>query len=460
MSIEHWYPPASRPTRGSWDSYYRLCRVKPVSSGTSLSAPAAGSSGLLMSEQQFSSAFLTAAASSAMLTSRRPAADPPRLLSSEVLCPTSAEFRLSSGILYPGTSSVPGGHRPLSIAHVGPCLCRGGAEQQLIDLARFLNPQRAVLKTCYVTAGGQYDPAVVRDLPCPVRPGTRESLRRAYQEHDVVLSWGLALDEVLGGPFPRNAVGITIAHGDSHWTRQLIHGSRQSIDHVIAVSRGVEKAACQGFPTTVVLNGVDTARLATTRSRNAVRAEFGYGPDDFVVGFVGRFSPEKRPELLLRAVEQLPRRFKVLMVGWGPGYPELLAEANRRIPNRCAFRYSDSYLGDFYQAFDAFTLLSVQEGFALVFLEAMFWKLPVVATPVGAVPEVIQHGVNGLIVQGAPAPVAAELASLEADSIRRARIGAAAEHYAREHGHALRMAEECECLFERLVAERRSRGCV
>ncbi len=348
---------------------------------------------------------------------------------------------------------------PLSVAHVGPCLFRGGAEQQLIDLARFLNPRRAVLKKCLVTDPDGIDAAVARDLPCPVAAAGVREITEAYQEHDVVLSWGLALDEWIDRGQSRRAVGIHIAHGDSPWTRELLTGSLQAVDHAVAVSQRVRDTTCVGVPTTVVLNGIDTARLATTRSREAVRTELGFGGDDFVVGFVGRFSPEKRPELLLRALPLLPPRFKALFIGWGPLLPGLLEQANDLAPGRCAFRFADRYLGDYYQSFDAFTLLSVQEGFALVFLEAMFCGLPVVATAVGAVPEVIKHRVNGVIVDGSPDAVAAELRLLEAHRPWARGLGETARQYARQHGHARRMAEEYEALFELLTAARRGAPC-
>jgi glycosyltransferase involved in cell wall biosynthesis len=131
--------------------------------------------------------------------------------------------------------------------------------------------------------------------------------------------------------------------------------------------------------------------------------------------------------------------------------PDLLREANDLIPNRYAIRFADRYLGDYYQAFDAFALVSEQEGFALVFLEAMFCGLPVIATPVGAVPEVIQSRINGIIVDGSPESVAAELLQLESHPDWAASLGMMARRYAQQHGHARRMAGQYEALLAQLV---------
>ncbi|OAI57712.1 hypothetical protein AYO47_01590 [Planctomyces sp. SCGC AG-212-M04] len=323
-----------------------------------------------------------------------------------------------------------------------------------MDLAKFLDPDRAILKACYVLPDGKLDAGVARDLPCPVSVATSESVQQAYLEHDLVISWGMGVDRLLAGR-QRKAIGVHIAHGDSQWTHELIKQSRNSIDHVVAVSQRVASRVCRGFPTTVILNGVDTARIATSRSRDAVRSELGFEADDFVVGFVGRFSPEKRCELLLESLERLPRNFKALLIGWGPDYPKLLQLANDRLPTRCAFRFADSYLGDYYQAFDAFTLLSAHEGFALVLLEAMFCQLPVVATSVGAVPELVTPRVNGIIVNPCPDTIAAELSLLQQQSEWRLGIGRAAQGLAHQVGHARRMAEGYMTLFERLTSERR-----
>jgi glycosyltransferase involved in cell wall biosynthesis len=342
--------------------------------------------------------------------------------------------------------------QPLSIVHVGPCLFRGGAEQHLIDLARFLDPKRAVLKECLITDPNAIDVSVVRDLPCPARAATSPDIKHALQTADIVLHWGTALDKIIEPDFPRRAISIYIAHGDSPWTLELLKRSTHSTDHAIAVSQRVKQSSCGDFPTTVIHNGVDTARLAMTRSRDAVREELGFVPDDFVVGYVGRYSPEKRPELLIDALAQLPRTYKALFVGWGPMQADLMSQANARIPNRYAFRFSDRYLGDYYQAFDAFALMSTMEGFALVFLEAMFSGLPVIATPVGAVPEVINSMINGIIADRSGSDLAHHLTQLQANRSWARAMGEAGRQYAMAHGHALRMANEYQDLFNKLVS--------
>lgn len=359
-----------------------------------------------------------------------------------------------SGLADAGESPAPG--RPLQVVHVGPCFTRGGAEQQVIDLMRFLDPNRVRIAKCLVTQESMIDPKVVAEMPVPVEFGREEAVRRASREYDVILFWGMGLDGWLAECPPN--LCVYLAHGDTWWTRGRLESSRHVVDHVIAVSHRVERLVCDGYETSVILNGVDTARLGQTRPMREVRSAFGFGDDDFVLLYVGRFSQEKRPERLIEAVARLPRRFKALFLGWGPMKEELLEKANAEIPGRFAFVSADSHLGDYYRAADALCLLSKQEGFALVIVEAMLCGRPVIATPVGSAPEVIRDRVNGMLVDGEPDSVATA-ARLLHDHPHWARgIAAEGQEYAEQCGHALRMARDYERLLEQLWTRKYGSG--
>ena len=212
-----------------------------------------------------------------------------------------------------------------------------------------------------------------------------------------------------------------------------------------------------GLPLTVIPNGIDAARLARTRPRDEARAALGFGPDDFIVGYVGRLAPEKRVHLILEAVAALPSAFKVLMVGWGPLLPELLEQANRLVPGRFAFATAHDHLGDYYGALDACCLLGTEEGFSLAMLEAMHCRCPVVATPVGAVPELVVDRVNGLVVSPTPDAVRESVVRLKRFPRWAAGLAAEAHAWADRHGHAARMARDYEDLLARLWWERPKR---
>jgi glycosyltransferase involved in cell wall biosynthesis len=307
-----------------------------------------------------------------------------------------------------------------------------------------------------LTQAGLNDPAFVAELPIPVEVGGAQAIRRAAAECDVMLSWGVALEELLGKGKKLPCLCVGIAHGEGRFTREQLAGSRRYLDHVIAVSEAARRGACEGLgvPTTVVANGVDTARLAWTTSRAEMREALGLSGDDFVVGYVGRLSPEKRVRLLLEAVAGLPARFKVLVVGWGPLLGELLETGNRELPGRLVVRTATEYLGDYYRAMDAFCSPSESEGTPMTMLEALFSGVPALMTNVGAVPELIEDRVNGLIVEPRAESIQAGLQRLERNRFWAHGVAEQGRQTAERYGHASRMARQYEETLGRLWAER------
>jgi glycosyltransferase involved in cell wall biosynthesis len=122
-------------------------------------------------------------------------------------------------------------------------------------------------------------------------------------------------------------------------------------------------------------------------------------PRKFTVLSVCRFYPRKRLDVLLRAVTQLRERVPQLelrIVGGGPEYQRL-----RRLSSELRVEPAVRWLGDVsanalaaeYNGCDLFCLPSVQEGFGIVFLEAMAARKPIVAARAAAVPEVVHNGI-------------------------------------------------------------------
>jgi glycosyltransferase involved in cell wall biosynthesis len=128
-------------------------------------------------------------------------------------------------------------------------------------------------------------------------------------------------------------------------------------------------------------------------------------PSRFTVFCVSRFYPRKRLELLLRAAARLRSRIPTLEVriaGGGPEESRLLTlwhALHIEGTVRWLGNISQASLARQYQACDVFCLPSVQEGFGIVFLEAMAATKPIVAARAAAVPEVVTDGVLGLLAE-------------------------------------------------------------
>jgi glycosyltransferase involved in cell wall biosynthesis len=156
---------------------------------------------------------------------------------------------------------------------------------------------------------------------------------------------------------------------------------------------------------------------------------------------VGRMYPRKRFVDLLQAAARLRARngaARVRVVGKGPDWDGLV-----RLHARLALGAAVTLLGDVtrdelareYANADCFCLPSVQEGFGIVFLEAMAAGLPVVACRAAAIPEVVADGETGVLVPPRdPAALADALAGLLAAPDRARALGAAGAQRVRQYG--------------------------
>ena len=212
-------------------------------------------------------------------------------------------------------------------------------------------------------------------------------------------------------------------------------------DLVIAVSKRMADTLREsGYRPTMVThihNGVDLRKVTARRSRDEVRRELGIDRETFLIGTAGRLSPVKGHAGLLRAARLILQKehgAKFLIVGGGPLERELIDTAARlQVDGACLFPGPRTDVHDLIAAMDIFVLPSLDEGIPMAILEAMALGTPVVATAVGGVPEVVQHGVTGLLVEpGNEAALAGACLELARDRDRAQRLGAQARRVVAE----------------------------
>jgi len=171
----------------------------------------------------------------------------------------------------------------------------------------------------------------------------------------------------------------------------------------------------------LIPNGVAAPSLPT---REETRATLGLPAESIIIGFVGRFSEQKAPEVLLRAFTKVAYTqplLRLAMIGWGEQEDKLKAMADQA---QLAGRID--WLGEqpgqqSMKAFDVFALPSRYEGMPYVLLESLVAGLPIVCTRTAGAPLMVESGVNGeLIEQNDPAGFAAALESLAKDASLRA----------------------------------------
>src|SRR5262249_34579054 len=136
-------------------------------------------------------------------------------------------------------------------------------------------------------------------------------------------------------------------------------------------------------------------KMPTAEERAAARTALGIAESVWVVAFVGRLAPEKAPEVLLRAAEGLD--VVVLLAGDGPLRTHLEREARS---GAARFRGFVPEVGRVLAAADVLALPSRTEGLPMAVLEAMGAGVPVVASAVGSLPEVLAEGAGLLVPPG------------------------------------------------------------
>lgn len=144
---------------------------------------------------------------------------------------------------------------------------------------------------------------------------------------------------------------------------------------------------------------------------------------------IGRFARQKYQECLIRATAGLDAR--LVLIGDGPLREEMQRLANEVAPGKVEFirAVPNEDIGDFYHAADVFAIATHYEGFCIPVLEAMASGLPVVASEVGAIEELL--GDAGRIVQNDPEAFRTALQSLLSDPDKAAKLGARALQRAR-----------------------------
>ncbi len=224
---------------------------------------------------------------------------------------------------------------------------------------------------------------------------------------------------------------------------------RRWADSVMFNGRALEELHCRGRPlkqpTSIFTSPVDTDRFRppSEAKRRALRAELGIPADAPVVGTVANLNPMKGIEWFVRAAARITaERPDTWFVICGERYETHAAylaqlEQEMRASTVGAERWimGHGVPDDYYQVLDVKLITSVpaSEGRTTTGLEAMACGVPVVATDVGAVSEVIEHGRTGLIVPplDAQALATATLTLLENPELR-ARLGAEARRRAVE----------------------------
>ena len=280
-------------------------------------------------------------------------------------------------------------------------------------------------------AGVLVEPIVVR----PRRYLTEwRALRAAVRTTGatVVHTHGYRADVLAGAAARSMAIpSVTTVHGftgggrkNRMYERLQVRSFRKAAA-VVAVSRPlVDRLAAEGISRERI-HCISNAWAPADEplARADARQLLGIPEERFVLGWVGRVSGEKGADVFIRAMAELPPDVHASIIGDGRERPASAALAMELgVAGRITWHGTLADAGRLYKAFDAFVLSSRTEGTPIALFEAMSAGVPVVATSVGGVPDVVAQGAVALLV---PSEDSAAIAAA-VESIRQDPPGAAA----------------------------------
>jgi glycosyltransferase involved in cell wall biosynthesis len=241
----------------------------------------------------------------------------------------------------------------------------------------------------------------------------------------------------------------------TRWSTAVVAVSAHTAEHMTSV----EKAPAQKLH--VILNGIDFDRVKLSDPHAPGRLREALGAQDAYLLLVpARLHPEKGHTYLFGALPELRGRLQqpliVLLAGVGPFEAAYREEVRARgCDDLVRFLGFRKDLPDLMAAADLVVLPSVAEAFGLVLAEALFLGTPVVATRAGGITEIVEDGVDGVLVPPADSvALAGAIASLLACPERRRALAGHAQAKVQECFSFEKMVRGYEGLYESLLAAR------
>jgi len=276
----------------------------------------------------------------------------------------------------------------IRVGFIYPDLAMGGAERWLASLLSFSLDERIAWQGVALVGKKKSDSATLRSITDQVPLMQVVGLAGNC---DCIVAWGPNCLSALPANFPGPVV--LVSHGCGDWSSDMLKPNIPLATHFAAVSSPAAEPFGSALDVTIILNGADVSRCQPSQPREMTRKAMGLGEHEKAVGYVGRFSPEKNPLAAAMAVAELGRPFRAVYAGGGWREGAVKNAVNEILPDAIFLPRVDDSVGDVLNALDCFVLASPSEGMSLAIVEAWLAGTPVVATRVGAIPELErEHG--------------------------------------------------------------------
>ena len=174
---------------------------------------------------------------------------------------------------------------------------------------------------------------------------------------------------------------------------KIIYGS---YDHIISISKETQDALLKWLGInadtrfSIIENGINLEKYKNARGyrKEAIFSEYKNG--DRLLGMIGSFTPQKNHNTMIKAMEYLPNKYKLILVGEGPLIKDIKKLVNEKnLDSRIVFLGFRKDVAEIMKTVDIVCVPSVWEGFGLVAVEAMAAGTPVVASEVPGLSDVV-----------------------------------------------------------------------
>lgn len=366
-----------------------------------------------------------------------------------------------------------------TVAHVVPSMDIGGMETVIANLAGEIDRNRFRLVVLCLKHAGAIG-LELREQGLPVRrihpmvkglsflyPGALVSALRKEGARIVHAHTGCWHKAAVAARISGAKGMVYTEHGrrvpDSRNLMRMDRMAARITDRVVPVSISLFEYmnSVVGIPSRklrLIENGIDTLRFNTISKSLEITRELGLTSEHVVLGSVGRLSPVKDQQTLIRAFHQAHRNrsnLRLILVGDGEERAAL-----ERLVAELGLQESVRLLGSrrdvraILSTFDVFVSASISEGTSMTLLEAMASGKPVVATDVGGNGNVVIPGRTGLLVEpGEPEKLASAVLYIAANQRLRNEMGRNARRVVQDRFDVARMAREYEHLYDELIGD-------
>jgi glycosyltransferase involved in cell wall biosynthesis len=365
------------------------------------------------------------------------------------------------------------------VVYLAHTLAVGGAEEMILNLVRYLPPEFERSVVCIDKPGPIGDE--IRNTGVPfhalgLQPGLRRPidllrLQQFIHQSEPTIVHTFLLTASLYGRFAAMLARVPIVIGTEvniYERKRPLHRMAESwlmrrTDAVIASAGSVrdfyvDQIHADPDKVVVIYNAVDWSQLQTTMAREAFRAEMGLPADAPVAGIIARLTEQKAHRILFDAMASRAELAALHLLVIGDG--ELRDQLRRRVDElgltgRVHFAGARRDLGNILGAIDMFLMPSLWEGLPLSLVLAMGAGLPVVASKVAGIPEVVQDNVSGLLVDpGDAAQLATAMVRVLQDSGLGARLGQEGRAFVRPRFGVDGYITAMTALYDRLLDSR------